>query len=463
MISSISVHAASVPGQYDVIDLLATGFFPDGDLSVTKTASLYTFSWEVTAVSSLNYVYINVYSPTAPSSIKLNSVSGTLVYSGAFYQYRFLMNRVLSDCTVTVNFSSSSYRTVSIGYAVGTVSGQAVFDTCTVKSKGVNATSYSVVDDAKIPYKGLYSSTVTSNLTPAQITSKFELVFQSPLASADYATFHLIIPSAASSYPPQVTLYPFFEEPSFFLGVSAAHTYPLNIISVDSYNDPVRGLGSISSAWHYVVTVDVSGYKLDSLDIVCDFSVFGVKKGDTDSYSFGFELLSSCVGLYPDSGSFFRGFIPWLNTQFSNIKSAIMSLGTTITTQFSQLKTSLSGWFTALGNKIEAAINPTPKQDTTDSQDGVSDGLGAMEQFEQDGFGKIENGMSSMETDISTGVKSFLPALSFIRKYTDHVASGISDYLLVFTLPIFVGLFLFICNRLPGVTRFGSSRPKKED
>ncbi len=34
--------AASVPGQYDVVDLLASGVFPEGDLLHTKSATRYS-------------------------------------------------------------------------------------------------------------------------------------------------------------------------------------------------------------------------------------------------------------------------------------------------------------------------------------------------------------------------------------------------------------------------------------
>ena len=45
----VPASAASVPGQYDVVDLLATGFFPDGELYLLKSASTYTFNWTVTS------------------------------------------------------------------------------------------------------------------------------------------------------------------------------------------------------------------------------------------------------------------------------------------------------------------------------------------------------------------------------------------------------------------------------
>ena len=47
----IPASAASVPGQYDVVDLLASGFFSSTGLSVTSTSTVYNFSWEPTSKS----------------------------------------------------------------------------------------------------------------------------------------------------------------------------------------------------------------------------------------------------------------------------------------------------------------------------------------------------------------------------------------------------------------------------
>ena len=71
---TVSVFA-DTPGQYDVVDLLGSGFFADGEsTSITKSALTYTFTWDVTATSSLAYVYVNIYAPSLPGSVTLNGV-----------------------------------------------------------------------------------------------------------------------------------------------------------------------------------------------------------------------------------------------------------------------------------------------------------------------------------------------------------------------------------------------------
>ena len=444
--------AASIPGQYDVVDLLATGVFPEGDLAITKSASTYSFTWDVTASSSMAFVYLNIYAPSVPSSVTLNGITGTRVYSGTFYQYKFSVSKVLSTVTVNVNFNSSVSRTVSIGWAVGAVSGQSVFTSFTRRSRGFSASTWSVTTGVQIPGGGAFASTISSDVGANQRVNDFELVFDLDMATADYATVHLLVPAGAGSMEGGWR-YAYATEPSFFLGSSYTHTFPLDIINFNSYYDSATSIGYGRGSWHLVYTVDVSGYKLDTYDLICCFSLLGVlKSGTTNTYGFHFNCLSACLGINVDGGDSSRGLLPWLNTQFSNIKSAITSLGTTISSQFSSLKSSLGSWFSSLENKIQAAVNPPKTDAEKEAQSNVESQLGMMDEFEEQQFSEIQNGTSQLQTDIADGVNSFVPALAFIGKYTTAIGNGIKDYIIVFMLPIYLGIFFFVCNRVSGVT-----------
>lgn len=444
--------AASVPGQYDVVDLLASGVFPEGELVATKSATRYSFTWDVTSSSSLAFVYLNIYSPTVPSSVTLNGVTGTRVYSGSFYQYKFSISKVLSTVTVNVNFNSSVSRTVSIGWAVGAVSGQSVFTSFTRRSRGFSASTWSVTTGVQIPGGGSFASTISSDVNANQRVNDFELVFDLDMATADYATVHLLVPAGAGSMEGGWR-YAYATEPSFFLGSSYTHTFPLDIISFNSYYDSATSIGYGRGSWHLIYTVDVSGYKLDSYDLMCCFSLLGVlKSGTTNTYGFHFNCLSACLGINVDSGDSSRGLLPWLNIQFSNVKSAIASLGTTISSQFSSLKSSLGSWFSSLENKIQAAVNPPKTDAEKEAQSNVETQVAMMDEFEEQQFSEIQNGTSQLQTDIADGVNSFVPALAFIGKYTTAIGNGIKDYIIVFMLPIYLGIFFFVCNRVSGVT-----------
>ena len=237
------------------------------------------------------------------------------------------------------------------------------------------------------------------------------------------------------------------------MGSSYTHTFPLDIISFNSYYDSATSIGYGRGSWHLIYTVDVSGYKLDSYDLMCCFSLLGVlKSGTTNTYGFHFNCLSACLGINVDGGDSSRGLLPWLNTQFSNVKSAIASLGTTISSQFSSLKSSLGSWFSSLENKIQAAVNPPKTDAEKEAQSNVETQVAMMDEFEEQQFSEIQNGTSQLQTDIADGVNSFVPALAFIGEYTTAIGNGIKDYIIVFMLPIYLGIFFFVCNRVSGVT-----------
>lgn len=432
--SLVPVSAASVPGQYDVVDLLASGFFPEGELAQTKTATSYTFNWDVTSSASMAYVYINVYAPTVPSGVTLNGVTGIRVYSGAFYQYRFAMSRVLSSCSVVVRFSNSSSRTVSIGYAVGSVSGQSVFTSYTRRSRGYSSATWSSPVTVQIPGGGSFVSVIPDDVPLAQRVNDFELSFDCNLSAADYFTVHLLVPGGVVGMEDGWRA-AFATAPSFFLGSGGTHTYPLDIININSYYDAATKIGYGRGSWHMVYTVDVSGYKLDSYDVMCDFTLFGVQSPDNPGkYGFHYNCLSACLGLNVDDGSPWRAFTSWLGTQFTSVKS------------------SLSGWFSSLESKIQSAINPPITDAEKEAQSNVETQINMMDEFEEQQFSEIQNGTSQLQTDIADGVNSFVPALAFIGKYTTAIGNGIKDYIIVFMLPIYLGIFFFVCNRVSGVT-----------
>lgn len=443
----VPVSAASIPGQYDVVDLLATAFSATDDFQQTKASTLYSFSWDVSVSSSLRFVYMNIYSPTAPSSVSLNGITGSLVYSGSFYQYKFSISKVLSNCSVQVRFSSSMSRTVSIGYCIGTVSGQDVFSGFDIRSRGYNSSSFGAVASVTIPYTGNFVSTISGDLSTSQVVNDFELRFDPSVSAADYATFHLLVPGGQAPSEDGFRV-PWAIDPGFFLGTGWSHTYPLSVISIDSFYDATTTVGIGRGCWHYVYTVDVSGYDLSSSFLFCTLSVIGVPSSSSPSqYQFKFSVLSSCVGLNVESGGFWHSFTSWLNTQLTNIKSAITSLGTTIANQFTSLKSSLSTWFTNLQNTIKDALNPPGE---TVPSDEFSEAAGGIDNFEQSQMDSIDSNMSEVSSSVSlSGIGS---ALAFVQRYTNGVFSGLGDAALLFTFPLFLGIFFYLCSRVPNNT-----------
>lgn len=85
--------------------------------------------------------------------------------------------------------------------------------------------------------------------------------------------------------------------------------------------------------------------------------------------------------------------------------------------------------------------NDTGKLDQ--SAGDISDGVGKVDKFEEDLFADVEDNLD----DIIAGanMNGIVPSLKFVQKYVDKIFLAIpTNYRVVFTLPIFFGIFLFI-------------------
>lgn len=440
LLSSVgAAHAASMPGQYDVVDLLSSGFFPYGDLVNTGTGLTREFKWTVTSTASFQYVYLNVSADARPAGVTLNGRSGSLVYTAAnaaFYQYRFSIGDALTDVTVTVRMPSSVRQTVSIGYCVGTSASQVLFTDFDMKSRGYNSTVWNNVSDRSIPFKGRYHSSYAGDAM--NVVNDFELQFSPVLMSADYATFHIVVPeflwaSRDGSDPALV------ETPSFFVkdGPNGAANQPLTILHSEVYLDSTYQMGIGRHAYHFIYTVDISGYdfSIKSLPLITmHFSINGYRVGSNSTdYYFYFDVLSCCMGFNADDGDPDRAFLPWLDSKLDAIAGA-----------------------------IHDSVNPPASDESEQARQELDNASQAMEEFEGNSFSSISSSSNSAGSDVSKGVARFDKSLAFVQRYTTFISEGIEDYLIVFTLPIFIGIFLYVCSRAPGITRaFRDRRPKE--
>lgn len=113
-----------------------------------------------------------------------------------------------------------------------------------------------------------------------------------------------------------------------------------------------------------------------------------------------------------------------------------------------------------LGTLLGDAVDPEVPEEVQNAQDNADAAIDSASQWEQDQYNQINSGSSSTGQVVSGGIASFGNALAFVQTYTTNIANGVDDYLIVFTLPIFVGIFLYVCSRVPGITRaFRDRRP----
>lgn len=98
--------------------------------------------------------------------------------------------------------------------------------------------------------------------------------------------------------------------------------------------------------------------------------------------------------------------------------------------------------------------------DLGQSADSISQGAADIHDFEQSQQAVLNSGFSTIQSAVS--FTSFSAALLFVQKYANLTVSGISKYMVVFTLPLFLGLFFYLCSRVPGITRWKSRPPQNK-
>lgn len=493
---SLGVSAADVPGQYDVVDLLPctayTGNVADAAAPiVTGSRTLYSLGWDTTFSGDLLAVVLTFSAPAQPTSVVCNGVTGTLLSSGTYYQYRFTMSRSVDSLSFAFNYSTATSRRISVLSCSGMVAGQVALtslDEISFRPEGRDWVTYGV---RSLPYEYWNSYTIPggNNLSAPYHSEQMRVFYNVTVKAADYFTAVYYVPCLATEVSGERQ--PWASEPIFWLCDGSTRLYALETInyqlSMDSYFT-MRVGDHLAQNYPYrvIATCDLSGYDLSRVSdprIEMDYSLYGIYySGDTTNYfSFGSYFLHAVFGVHVDYSqlSAFSQFISRLfstmsaelDVRFSNLTRSLddfasrmdadfNSLWQNVRGEFVTLTTNLTQMFDTLGTRLEQVINPQKPDDTASSQEKVDSQVDSINQFEQQQFSEIQNGTSQLQTDISNGVNSFVPALAFIGRYTSAIGIGIQDYIVVFMMPIYLGIFFFVCNRVAGATHISSWRKR---
>lgn len=98
--------------------------------------------------------------------------------------------------------------------------------------------------------------------------------------------------------------------------------------------------------------------------------------------------------------------------------------------------------------------------DLTQDSSQITDSVGQIDEFEQSQMDVLDGSVADMKDKVT--FSSFVPALVFVQKYLDLSFAGISGIGVIFYLPMFLGLFFYLCSRVPyGATKARGSRPPK--
>lgn len=121
-------------------------------------------------------------------------------------------------------------------------------------------------------------------------------------------------------------------------------------------------------------------------------------------------------------------------------------------------------WFNQAKEFLSELFGVGDGQESVDNLDqgsaSISQGAADIGSFEESQQSTLNSGFATIQTGIS--FTSFSAALLFVQKYANMTFSGISRYAIIFTLPLFLGLFFYLCSRIPGITRWKPRPPQSK-
>ena len=120
----------------------------------------------------------------------------------------------------------------------------------------------------------------------------------------------------------------------------------------------------------------------------------------------------------------------------------------------------VSWWakFTSFMNKLFGIQQSNELNELGGTSDSISQGAADIHDFEQSQQTVLDSNFSSIQSAVT--FTSFNTALVFVQRYANMAFDVVSPYAIVFTLPLFLGLFFYLCSRIPGATRWKSKPPK---
>ena len=150
------------------------------------------------------------------------------------------------------------------------------------------------------------------------------------------------------------------------------------------------------------------------------------------------------TGLIDDDSSYI--------VQFVGVTGSVITADTSDVTWWNRFTTFMTDLF--------GGDDPGALDDLGDSSNSISSNTHQIHDFEQSQQAVLDNNFSQIQTAVT--FTNFAAALAFVQKYANMTFSGISGYAIVFTLPLFLGLFFYLCSRIPGITRWKTPPPRSK-
>ena len=171
-------------------------------------------------------------------------------------------------------------------------------------------------------------------------------------------------------------------------------------------------------------------------------------------------------GLYVADRSnvtWWQRFTLYFSGLFDSLHSWITDQTVSIGNYLNSLRNSVNQGFTNVGSWFEqyfGAKDPDAVDDLGENSDSISQDASDIHNFEQTQQVVLDTNFSTIQNAVT--FTNFAAALVFVQKYTNMTFNGISKYAIIFTLPLFLGLFFYLCSRIPGITRWKTPPPRSK-
>lgn len=176
----------------------------------------------------------------------------------------------------------------------------------------------------------------------------------------------------------------------------------------------------------YVVSVDLQGYSLTDRVITLSYEVLPVHSSGALEWSYGFYSQLTAAAFLPLEAepNFFARFVFWLRGRFDDVNATIAT------------------W----GQNIIDAINP-PESDTSAGDTLVQQGQ-QIHEFEQQQQQILQDSVGTLQQFSNIG--GFSASLTFVSGYVAKTFDALGDFQIVITLPLVIGVILFLASRVRG-------------
>lgn len=145
-----------------------------------------------------------------------------------------------------------------------------------------------------------------------------------------------------------------------------------------------------------------------------------------------------------------------LDTLLTKVDTTISTWGSELNTRLINQTKTMEVWFQKIANAILG--DPSSGDDLEDGSQQIQDGVADIGKFEEDQQAILDNNFDTIQSAVS--ITGFAASLAFVQKYTNMIFGGLGDVIIIFSMPLFLGLFFYICSRVPGATRWRPREPK---